>query len=68
MEIIDKKLQPSLKEALIDLPVSDQCISENAYKKQSVRNTIQRLKASHPQFKFKTMTENRKIFIWKTQG
>lgn len=68
MEIIDKKLQPSLKEALIHLPVSDQCISENSYKKQSVRNTIQRLKESHPRFKFKTKIENRKIYIWKIVG
>ena len=65
MKIIDKKLQLSLKDSLVGLKVLDQCLIENSTKKDSIRNTIQKLKAEYPNMKFKTKIENNKILVWK---
>lgn len=67
MRIINKSLQPTVKEALLSLELKTQCLQLVAAKKGYIRGEIRKLKKENNALKFKTRVENGLINVWRLE-
>lgn len=65
MEIINKSLQPTVKEALLSLGIKSQCLQFEAHRARYVRGEIRKIKIEDITKKYKTKVENGKINVWR---
>jgi len=65
MEIINKSLQPTVKEALLSLNVKSECLQFEAHRTRYVRGEIRKIKIDDDTKKYKTKMENGKLNVWR---
>ena len=65
MKIINKQLQPTMKEYLMSLTPGIDCLEEEASKKGYIRGVIIKIKKLDSSIKFTTKVENGKIYVWR---
>lgn len=65
MKIINKQVQPSIKEALLSLEVKTQCLQDKASKKAYIRGEIRKIQKENKSLKYRTKVIKDTINVWR---
>jgi len=65
MHIIDKPLKESIESMLLKLKPNLQALEADLSKKNSLRNSICKLRKKHPCMRFKTYATDKMIYVWR---
>jgi len=65
MKLLNKSIEPTVKEALLSLKMNVQCLQFPAEKRHYIRLVIARIKKEYPTYNYKTKTQRDKFYVWR---
>lgn len=65
MKLLNKSIEPTVKEALLSLEANHQCLQFQAEKRHYIRLVIARIKKENTTYNYKTKTKKDKFYVWR---
>ncbi|WP_160067495.1 hypothetical protein [Sphingobacterium bovisgrunnientis] len=65
MKLLNKSIEPTVKEALLSLKVNCQCLQFPAEKRHYIRLVIARIKKENSTYNYKTKTKKDSFYVWR---